>query len=400
MFVPIVLVIAVVTFIIWVLAGVMQLLPFSQALTLALTSFVGILVIACPCALGLATPTGMIVAVGRGAGMGVLIKDAESLEKLQKVNAVVMDKTGTLTRGIPDVTDIVPNTPTTSSELLQILASLEQYSEHPLAKAILRKAQLEQTKLLSVTDFSILPGKGVRGQIEATAYSAGNLKMFSDLSISQTPPAVREFTKMGKTPIFLFKEKTYLGAVYIADTIKENAAEAVAALHQLGIQVVMLTGDNTDTAEYIAHQAGIDQVVAEVLPDQKAQTIAHLKEQGKIVAMIGDGVNDAPALALADVGIAMSTGADAAIATANLAILKGDITKIVKAIHLAKVTMRVIKQNLFWAFIYNVIGIPLAAGVFFPLWGLVLNPVFAGMAMAMSSVSVVTNSLRLKTVRI
>ncbi len=405
-FVPVVLVIAVLALVLWLGVG-SQFMPFSQALTLGLTAFVGILVIACPCALGLATPTAMIVGVGRGATAGILVKDAESLEKLHKVNAIVMDKTGTLTHGQPTVTDVLPSKGTTEEEVLAWLASLEQFSEHPLAQAIVKKAQTSKVALTEVKSFTNVPGKGVKGEINQTTYLAGNLKLLADQKIEFDRQELETFTHQGKTPIFLLKElgaeknKTLLmGIVYVADTLKPSAVTAVKELHDLGIELIMLTGDNQQTAEFIAHQVGIDQVVAEVLPHQKAETITALKQQGKVVAMVGDGVNDAPALALADVGIAMSTGTDVAISTANLTLLHGDISKLTRAIKLSKSTMAVVKQNLFWAFFYNIIGIPLAAGLLYPFTGALLNPVFAGLAMAFSSVSVVANSLRLKASRL
>jgi Cu+-exporting ATPase len=394
-FVPIVLVLAVLTLVAWLVVG-SQFMPFSQALPLGLTAFVGILVIACPCALGLATPTAMIVGVGKGASSGILIKDAESLEKLHAITTIVMDKTGTLTHGKPVVTDILPSEGFTEKEVLQILASLEQFSEHPLAQAIVKKAQELKLRLTEVKAFSNLPGRGLKGSVDGTNYLAGNLKLVADQKISFDRNESKTFTQQGKTPVFLLKGKTLVGAVYLADTLKPTAKQEVEALHAMGVEVVMLTGDNQQTAEFIASQLGIDQVVAEVLPNQKAETIEALKRQNKKVAMVGDGVNDAPALALADVGIAMSTGTDVAISAANVTLLHGDISKLTQAIRLSKKTMSVVKQNLFWAFIYNVIGIPVAAGVLFPLTGTLLNPIFAGMAMALSSVSVVANSLRLR----
>jgi Cu+-exporting ATPase len=397
-FVPVVLVIAVLTLITWLVIG-SQFMPFSQAFSLGLTAFVGILVIACPCALGLATPTGMIVAVGRGAQAGILIKDAESLEKLHTVQTIVMDKTGTLTHGTPVVTDIIHSPKMSEQEFLSIIASLEQHSEHPLAKAILKKAQDQKAPLQSIKEFQIIQGKGLQANIEKVPFYAGNITLMKELSVEVNEEEVARYTKMGKTPIFLVAEKKLLGSVYISDTIKNTAKTAVADLAKMGIDVVMLTGDDENTARYIADQIGIRQVVAKVLPNQKADVIRDLKKTKK-VAMVGDGVNDAPALALADVGIAMSTGTDVAISTANITLLHGDIAKLTHAIQLSKATMRVVKQNLFWAFIYNIIGIPLAAGVAFPFTGALLNPAFAGLAMAFSSVSVVANSLRLKRIRL
>jgi Cu+-exporting ATPase len=395
-FVPAVLVIAVLTLIIWMSIG-SQFLPFSQAFTLGLTAFVGILVIACPCALGLATPTAIIVSVGRGAEAGILIKDAESLEKLHAVNVVVMDKTGTLTQGKPEVTDIFPFNTLNDKEVLQILASLEQNSEHPLAQAVLNAATAQKIKVEGVKNFKIIQGKGLTAEIGKTQYWAGNLALAKELDIDIDEAELKKFTQIGKTPMFLMRKNTLLGEVFIADVIKPTAKAAVHALHKMGIKVVMLTGDDQNTARYIADQIGIDEVVAQVLPQEKAEVVKKLP--GK-VAMIGDGVNDAPALATADVGIAMSTGTDVAISTANITLLHGDISKVPQAIALSKKTMSIIKQNLFWAFIYNLIGIPLAAGILYPFTGTLLNPIFAGLAMAFSSVSVVLNSLRLKGVKL
>lgn len=398
-FVPIVMVIAILVLLAWLVIGP-QFIPFSESLTIALTAFVGILIIACPCALGLATPTAMIVGVGRGASAGILIKDAESLEKLHKVNTVVMDKTGTLTKGVPEVTDIYAGSGYTVQDVVSLLSSLEQFSEHPLAKAIMKAGKQQQVKLQTVKDFSIIPGKGVTGVIDAKQYWAGNKKLAEAQKIDLDQKQMTEHTTKGKTPIFLFSDKQLVGTVYVADTVKDNAASSVKMLHKLGITTVMLTGDAQPTAEYIAKQVGIDQVIAEVLPQEKADVIRKLQKEGRIVAMVGDGVNDAPALALADVGIAMSTGTDVAISTAHLTLLHGDIGKVARAIELSKKTMRIVKQNLFWAFIYNVIGIPVAAGILYPFTGGLLSPVWAGLAMAFSSVSVVTNSLRLKAVKL
>ncbi len=415
-FVPVVMLIALITLILWLGVG-SQFIPFTDALTLGLTSFVGILVIACPCALGLATPTAIIVGVGKAAEHGILVKDAESLEKLRNVTTVVMDKTGTLTTGKPVVTDIVPSTVILSGaknlekkdpspalrdqdDILGILASLEKNSEHPLAHAVLEKAKAENVSISGVEDFQIVQGKGVKGSIDKKVYHAGNLAYMRELHVDDADLRIEEYTKQGKTPVFLMNGKQLLGTVFIADTVKDNAKQAVEQLHKKGIKIVMLTGDDKNTGEYIAKQIGVDTVIAQVLPDEKAKHIEELKKRGEHVAMVGDGVNDAPALATADVGIAMSTGTDVAIGAAQLTILKGDIQKVVDAIKISKFTMRTVKQNLFWAFIYNIIGIPLAAGVLYPFFGIQLNPVFAGAAMAFSSVSVVGNSLRLKRAKI
>lgn len=394
-FVPVVLVIAFITLGAWLLLGSSS-LGFSQALSLGLVSFVGILVIACPCALGLATPTAIIVGVGKGAKEGILIKDAATLEKLHKVDTVIVDKTGTITKGKPTLVDIQNFSNLKDNELISILASLEKKSEHPIAHAIVNYAENKNLKLESVSGFEGIQGKGLKGSINGTEYFVGNVKLIKDLSVSFDATKIEEFTAQGKTPVILSTKEKVLGLVMVADEIKAESKKAVGDLHKLGIKVVMVTGDDERAAKYMASLAGIDEVVAHVLPQDKLEKIKELQSQGKIVAMAGDGVNDAPALAQADVGIAMSTGTDVAIESAGITLLGGDISKLVKAIKLSKITMRGIKQNLFWAFIYNIVGIPLAAGAFYPIFGWLLSPVFAGMAMAFSSVSVVGNSLRLK----
>lgn len=394
-FVPVVLVLAVITLIVWLSIGSIY-LPFSQSLAFGLSSFVGILVIACPCALGLATPTAIIVGVGKGAENGILIKDAESLEKLHSVTTIVMDKTGTLTKGEPQVVDFINHSQENDHDILTIAASLEKQSEHPLAAAVLKYAQGKSVESKKVSDFSNLEGKGVRANLHKETFYLGNAKLLSERKVKYDEAMVSRFTKEGKTPVFLIKGKILLASIFIADVLKEAALLAVKDLHKLGLKVIMLTGDNENTARFIGDLAGVDDVFAEVLPGEKADKIKSLKAKGESVAMIGDGVNDAPALALADVGIAMGTGTDVAIESANITLLHGDLSKLVKAIRLSKKTMGTIKQNLFWAFVYNVVGIPVAAGALYPFFGILLNPVFAGAAMALSSVSVVTNSLRLK----
>jgi len=402
-FVPIVLVLAFITLGAWLVIGTGA-LGFSQALSFGLVSFVGILVIACPCALGLATPTAIIVGVGKGAKEGILIKDAATLEKLHKVNTLVVDKTGTITIGKPTLVDIENLSGLKDDEFVSIIASLEKKSEHPIAHAIGNFATEKNLKLEEVSNFEIIQGKGLRGIINSTEYFVGNVKLAEDLNeisnVSEIKTKIDQYTAQGKTPVILSTKEKILGFVMVADEIKSESRQAIADLHKLGIKVVMLTGDDEKTAKYIASLVGLsvllDQVVAHALPQDKLAKIKELQSQGKIVAMAGDGVNDAPALAQADVGIAMGTGTDVAIESAGITLLGGDISKLVKAIKLSKMTMRGIKQNLFWAFIYNIVGIPLAAGVFYPLFGWLLSPVFAGLAMAFSSVSVVSNSLRIK----
>jgi Cu2+-exporting ATPase/Cu+-exporting ATPase len=395
-FVPIVLVIAFLTLGAWLFFGTST-IGFSQALSSGLVSFVGILVIACPCALGLATPTAIIVGVGKGARNGILIKDAATLEKLHKVNTVVVDKTGTVTIGKPTLVDIVNLSNIKDDELVSIIASLEKKSEHPIAHAIVNYSENKKLKIEEVSNFESIQGKGLSGIVKNTLYFVGNAKLVKELGLFFDFSKIEQFTLQGKTPVIISTKEKVLGFVMVADEIKPESKQAVADLHKLGIKVVMLTGDDEKAAKYIASLVGIDEVVAHVMPQDKLAKIKELQSLGKIVAMAGDGVNDAPALAQADVGIAMGTGTDVAIESAGITLLGGDISKLVKAIKLSKITMRGIKQNLFWAFIYNVVGIPLAGGMFYPIFGWMLSPVFAGFAMAMSSVSVVGNSLRIKT---
>ncbi len=398
-FVPIVLVIAVLSLATWLYFGI-GILGLSEALALGLSAFVGVLVIACPCALGLATPTAIIVGVGKGASEGILIKDAATLEKLHKVDVLVFDKTGTVTKGKPELMKIKNYSEQSDSELVMILAALESKSEHPIAGAILNYAKENKIDLLPVTKFESVKGKGLRGFVLGKEYVAGNAKMMSDLGVEFDKKFFEKESLEGKTPIILAQGIVALGVFMVADMIKPEATLALMSLKKMGIKTLMLTGDNKNTAKFIAKQLGIDEVLAEMMPEDKLKKIKELQKKGLIVAMAGDGVNDAPALAIADVGIAMGTGTDVAIETAGITLLAGDISKLLKAIRLSKMTMRGIKQNLFWAFIYNFLGIPLAAGLFYPIFGWVLSPVFAGLAMAFSSVSVVANSLRLKTIRL
>lgn len=394
-FVPVVLVLASLALGAWLIFGT-SVFGLSQALSLGLVSFVGILVIACPCALGLATPTAIIVGVGKGAKEGILVKDAATLEKLHKVDTVVVDKTGTITIGKPTLIDIQNFSEFHDNEIISLLASLENKSEHPIAHAIVSFAKEKNLDLKEITDFESIQGKGVGAKINNTEYFAGNVKLIKDLNLNFDVSSIEQFTAQGKTPVILATKKEILGFVMVADEIKAESKQAIKDLHKLGIKVVMLTGDDERAAKYIAGLVGIDEVVAHVLPQDKLQKIKNLQKAGQIVAMAGDGVNDAPALAQADVGIAMGTGTDVAIESAGITLLGGDISKLVKAIKLSKMTMRGIKQNLFWAFIYNIVGIPLASGIFYPVFGWLLSPVFAGLAMAFSSVSVVSNSLRIK----
>lgn len=390
-FVPIVLIIAGVTLLSWLLIGSFF-IPFSSALSFGLMAFVGVLVIACPCALGLATPTAIIVGVGKGAEYGILIKSAEGLEKLSEIDTIVFDKTGTITKGSPEVTDIISlDKKATSASILELAGSVENSSEHPLAQAIVARAKEKKIALKTITGFEALEGVGVKANIDSTRILIRKPK-----TEESNDPQIKELQSQGKTVVVLEANEQNLGLIALSDTIKDGAKEAIANLHRKKIKVIMLTGDNQIAANYIARQVNIDEVIAGVLPREKSDKVKALQLAGRKVAMAGDGINDAPALVQSDVGIAMATGTDIAIESATVTLLKGDLNKLAQAIDLSRATMRVIKQNLFWAFFYNVIGIPLAAGAFYPLFGLFLNPVFAGLAMAGSSISVVSNSLKLK----
>lgn len=392
-FVPVVLLIAIISFLLWITLGV-YFMGFSSAFSYALLAFVGILVIACPCALGLATPTAIIVGTGKGAENGILIKNAQSLEKLYKIKTLILDKTGTITNGKPVVTDIAAlNKDFNDKQLIGFAASIENKSSHPLALAVVDAAKSKSIKLVNAKEFKETEGKGVEGII-------GDYKVEIRRPNTDEQEILSKFIDDGKTVIVVMIDEQLAGAIVINDTIRENAKEAIKKLKKMGIRTVMVTGDSKKAADYIANQVGIDEVIAEVMPADKANIIKDYQKENKTVAMVGDGINDAPALSQANVGIAMATGTDVAIESADLILLNGDIGKIPQAFKLSKATMRTIKQNLFWAFIYNLIGIPLAAGLLYPLIGLFLNPVFAGAAMALSSVSVVSNSLLLKKVRI
>lgn len=388
-FVPTIILIAVLTFIIWLIFG------GENAVVQGLLAFVTVLVIACPCALGLATPTAIMVGVGKGAENGILIKDAESLESAKNITAIVLDKTGTITEGKPVLTDEI--WVEENETLKQILASIENQSEHPLAEAITNK--LSDYQLITVDVFESITGKGVRASVQNKEYFVGNLKLIEEQNISITPSLKNDYQKFsseGKTVIWFADAQNVLAIIAIADQIKQTSKEAITKLKNLGIEVYMLTGDNELAAKSIAEQVGIKNYKAEVLPEQKSSFIKDLQQQGKVVAMVGDGINDSTALAQADVSIAMGKGSDIAMDVAKMTIISSDLNKIPQAIRLSKQTVSTIHQNLFWAFIYNVIGIPVAAGILYPINGFLLNPMIAGAAMAMSSVSVVSNSLRLK----
>ena len=389
-FVPVVLGIAILALILWLTVGT-AILGFSLALSYGIISFVGVLVIACPCALGLATPTAIIVGVGKGAEYGILIKNAEALEKLSRVDTVVFDKTGTITKGHPEVTDIIVlNKDFNENQILQFVSSVEKLSEHPLAEAIASFAEGKNILLSKVENFQALEGVGVKGEINGKF-------IYIHKPNSTAEGRIKELQEQGKTVVIVEIDQVEIGLIALSDTLKEESKEAIAKLHKRGIKVVMLTGDNHLTAKHIAKQANIDDIISEVMPQEKAGKIKELQTVGRVVAMVGDGINDAPALVQADVGIAMATGTDIAIESAGITLLHGNLNKLSEAFDLSHSTMRTIKQNLFFAFIYNIIGIPIAAGLLYPIWGIVLNPVFAGLAMAGSSVSVVTNSLRLKS---
>lgn len=395
-FVPVVLILSLLTLWAWLTIGTAY-LGFSTALSLGIVSFVSILVIACPCALGLATPTAIIVWVGKWANAGILIKDAATLQKLHNVDTIIMDKTGTLTKGKPEFHTIHNLSKKSDKDLISIVASLEKYSEHPIAEAIVSYAESENASLHTVKNFLSIQWKWLQWTIGKEEYFVWNTRLMDDLKLDYNTDLVRQETLEGKTPIILANKDEVLAIITVADALKSEAKESILQLKKLGINIVMMTGDAKNTAQYIGKMVGIETIFAEVSPEDKLMKIRELQSENHIVAMVGDGVNDAPALAQSDVGIAMATGTDVAIESAGIAILHGDITKIVKAIRLSKITMRGIKQNLFWAFIYNVVGIPLAAGAFYPLFGWLLNPIFAWLAMAFSSVSVVSNSLRIKT---
>ncbi len=393
-FVPAVVAIAVVTFAVWGLWG-----P-EPRLAHAIINAVAVLIIACPCALGLATPMSIMVGTGRGATAGVLIKNAEALEIMEKVDTLVCDKTGTLTVGKPRLTGVVAANGFREDDILQLGASLERASEHPLAAAIVGSAEERKLQLLPVTDFQSETGKGVHGKVNGKAVAIGNRKLLESLNIN--PGALDEqATKQraeGETVMYVTIENKPAGLIGVADPIKDSTPEAIRALHEEGLQVVMLTGDNRVTAEAVARKLGIDRVTAEVLPEQKTDVVKQLQSEGRVVAMAGDGINDAPALAQAQVGIAMGTGTDVAMESAGVTLVKGDLRGIVRARRLSRATMRNIRQNLFFAFIYNVLGVPIAAGVLYPFFGLLLSPIIAAAAMSFSSVSVVTNALRLNRI--
>ena len=395
-FVPAVILVAVIAFFAWLIFG-----P-APALAYALVAAVSVLIIACPCALGLATPISIMVATGRGAQGGVLVRNAAALERLASVDTLVVDKTGTLTVGKPTLTGVEAAPGFDPDEVLRLAAGLEIRSEHPLADAILRGAEAKGLKAPKVAEFSTVTGQGVRGTVDGRVALLGNARLMESANIDIAPLAesAEQRRKNGETVMLLASDGKLAGFVAVADPIKPGAADAIANLHALGLKIVMATGDNATTAKAVASQLGIDEVRAGMRPEEKLQLIDELQRQGKVVAMAGDGINDAPALAKADVGIAMGTGADVAMESAGLTLLKGDLRGIVRAINLARATMRNIKQNLVFAFAYNALGVPIAAGVLYPAFGMLLSPMIAAAAMSLSSVSVVSNALRLRNVEL
>jgi Cu+-exporting ATPase len=389
-FVPVVIIIAVVSTIIWLITGA----SFDFALSIG----IAVLVISCPCALGLATPVAIMVGTGKGATNGILIKSAEALEIAHKVGTVILDKTGTITEGKPKVTDIFTAEGVNEAEFLKIAASIEKPSEHPLAEAILEKAKANGLEIEEVSDFKAISGRGIVAKIENATYYSGNAALMREngLLIDEMLKKSDAFAEDGKTPLFFAREDKILGIIAVADVVKPTSKKAIEEFKAMGIDVVMLTGDNAKTAEAIRRQLDINKVVAEVLPQDKESEVRRIQATGKKVAMIGDGINDAPALARADVGIAIGAGTDIAIESADIVLMKSDLLDGVTAIQLSKATIKNIKENLFWAFFYNTIGIPLATGIFYSLLDWKLNPMFAAAAMSLSSVCVVTNALRLK----
>jgi Cu+-exporting ATPase len=390
-FVPAVVLIAVVTFVAWSIFG-----P-EPRMAYALVNAVAVLIIACPCALGLATPMSIMVGTGRGATAGVLIKNAEALEVMEKVDTLVVDKTGTLTEGKPQLTSIVSFNERGESELLRLAASLERGSEHPLAAAIVSAAQRRELRLSNAGNFQSVTGKGIVGTVDQSKVALGNQKLLDDLGIhaAEAKELAEKLREDGQTVMFVVIENAVAGLLGVSDPIKQSTPEAIRMLHANGVKIVMLTGDSRTTAEAVAKKLGIDEFQAEVLPEQKVEVVKLLQAEGKVVAMAGDGINDAPALAQAHVGIAMGTGTDVAMESAAITLVKGDLRGIAKARRLSRGTMRNIRQNLFFAFIYNILGVPIAAGALYPFFGLLLSPVIASAAMTFSSVSVISNALRL-----
>jgi Cu+-exporting ATPase len=388
-FVPAVIMISLVTFIIWLT---------SETLPFALLNAISVLIIACPCALGLATPTAIMVGTGRGAEMGILIRSGEVLETIHKVNIVVFDKTGTLTVGKPSVVGMIPYHDFSEEEILQFTGSVEKLSEHPLANAILDRVNQLELTLSKVSEFNALPGHGVKGKVAGREVLVGSPRLMEQngISFDYAIKEIEQITKRGQTPVLIALDKTLISVLALSDSVKENAEGVISRLHHQGINTVLLTGDSEETAKFIGKQVGIDRVISGVLPEGKTIEVQNLQEDGRIVAMVGDGINDAPSLVQADVGIALGTGTDIAMEASDVTLISGNLDGVISAIKLSNRTVRTIHQNLFFAFIYNSIGIPVAAGVLFPVFGVLLDPMFASAAMAVSSLSVVINSLRLR----
>jgi Cu+-exporting ATPase len=396
-FVPGVIGVAIITFIVWSIVG-----P-TPSMAYALVNAVSVLIIACPCALGLATPMSIMVGVGRAAQAGILVKNAQAIEVTEKVTHLVADKTGTLTAGKPEIVSQIAANGVSERVLLRIAASVESQSEHPLARAIVEGAKKEKIEFQEVTDFHSTIGGGVSGNVDGKRILVGKEKFLADSNVrfpEELTKEVHRLQERAETTVWVAVNGKAVGVLEIADPIKPTTREAVRALHEIGLKIIMCTGDNRRTAESVARHLGIDEFKAEVMPDEKIEIVRDLKSQGAIVAMAGDGINDAPALAAADVGIAMGTGTDVAIESASITLVKGDLMGIVKAIHLSRAVMRNIRQNLFFAFIYNALGIPIAAGVLYPFFGLLLSPMIAGAAMSFSSVSVILNALRLRSIQL
>lgn len=395
-FVPSVIGIATITFIIWFILG-----P-EPSFTYAVLNAIAVLIIACPCALGLATPTSIMVGTGKGAEHGILIKSGDALETAHKIDTIVFDKTGTLTKGEPSVTDIVPSEGYKIEDLLSYAASAEKGSEHPLGEAIIKKAVEMGITIYEPEWFKAFPGHGIKARVQGKEVLLGNIKFMEDegVKIDAVKDTALRLADEGKTPMFVSLGKECTGIIAVADTIKEGSIEAISMLKRASIDVVMLTGDNKRTAEAIARMAGIEHVLSEILPEDKAREVKKLQEKDRVVAMVGDGINDAPALAQADVGIAIGTGTDVAMEASDITLIKGDLMDVATAIALSRATIRNIKQNLFWAFAYNIILIPVAAGILFPFFGILLNPIYAAGAMGMSSITVVTNALRLRRFKV
>ncbi|MFI5077389.1 MAG: heavy metal translocating P-type ATPase, partial [Vicinamibacteria bacterium] len=391
-FVPAVIAVAVVTFAVWAAIG-----P-EPRLAHALVNAVAVLIIACPCALGLATPMSIMVGTGRGAELGVLIRNAEALEVLEQVDTLVVDKTGTLTEGKPALTTVAAFGSVDESALLRLVASLERVSEHPLASASVRGAEARGITMAAVTDFRSTTGKGVTGVVDGRTVAVGNAALLADLGASMDTLTARadDLRRNGETVMFVAIDGAAAGLIGVADPVKATTSEAIRALHAEGLRIVMLTGDSRVTADAVARRVGIDDVEAEVLPEQKAAVVKRLQGEGRRVAMAGDGINDAPALAQADVGVAMGTGTDVAMESAGVTLVQGDLRGLVRARRLSRATMRNIRQNLFFAFVYNVLGVPIAAGLLYPVFGWLLSPIIASAAMTFSSVSVIANALRLR----